>query len=139
MGKGNAVNISNLRAMNNRQRQSPEKAEQAAIVQLLESLGAKVYVLGTRRRKGDYQGTMQTPGIPDLYVFLPHVRHPQWPHAPFGATALWIEVKAEGGKLSPEQETFQCLCRNREVGHVVGGLHEVMVFLATGGWIKATA
>jgi hypothetical protein len=27
--------------------------------------------MGTTRRRGDYPGTMQTPGIPDLMAFLP--------------------------------------------------------------------
>jgi hypothetical protein len=70
-----------------------EKAEQQAIVDLLRLIGAKVYILGTKRRKGDYQGTMQTPGIPDLYAFL----HNQ---------PLWIEVKARGGNRSEAQFEF---------------------------------
>ncbi len=46
-----------------------EKAEQSDAVNVLSALG-KVYTLGTRRKKGDHQGTMQTPGISDLVVFL---------------------------------------------------------------------
>lgn len=51
----------------------PEKSEQSQIVQLLRSLGAQVYVLGNHRRKGDFAGTMQTPGLPDLQAFMPRV------------------------------------------------------------------
>ena len=43
-----------------------EKQIQADIVKLLETVGAAVYKIGTTRKKGDHQGTMQTPGIPDL-------------------------------------------------------------------------
>lgn len=49
----------------------PEKAVQQQIVHLLRSLGAHVYEIGTRRRRQDYPGTMQSPGIPDLVAFLP--------------------------------------------------------------------
>jgi hypothetical protein len=45
-------------------RRQPEKAEQAGIVKLVRALGGRVYVLGTRRKRGDFQGTMQTPGLP---------------------------------------------------------------------------
>lgn len=41
-----------------------EKPIQAAITHLLGMLGARVYVLGTRRKRGDHQGTRQTPGLP---------------------------------------------------------------------------
>lgn len=68
----------------------PEKAVQAQIVHLLRSIGANVYVLGTTRRKGDHQGTMQTPGIPDLYVFLPRLPSGLDNHI----STLWVEVKA---------------------------------------------
>jgi len=36
-------------------RRVSEKQEQQAIVDLLRLIGAKVYVLGTKRRKGDYR------------------------------------------------------------------------------------
>ena len=47
-----------------------EKEIQADIVKLLETVGAAVYKIGTKRKKGDHQGTMQTPGIPDLLAFV---------------------------------------------------------------------
>lgn len=113
-------------------RQQPEKAEQAAIVQLLRTIGARVYVLGTRRRKGDYPGTNQTPGLPDLYAFLP-----AGPHRAYAATTLWVEVKAPRGRLSAEQRAFAEACEAARQRHVVGGLDEVVVFLTIGGWLKA--
>lgn len=133
------IHRSNARAMQNRQqaekRRQPERAEQAAIVQLLESLGAKVYVLGTTRRKGDYQGSMQTPGIGDLYVFLPlhaaarlvHQRH---------SMALWVEVKAKRGRPSEDQLLFQDWCLASGVHHVLGGLDAVQNWLVDHGWLR---
>jgi hypothetical protein len=80
-----------------------EKAEQQAIVDLLRLIGAKVYILGTKRRKGDYPGTMQTTGIPDLYAFLPECgTRPR--------TSVWIEVKAADGHPSGAQLDFETLC-----------------------------
>ena len=98
-------------------RQHPERAEQRAIVQLLTHLGAKVWQLGTTRRHGDYQGTMQTPGLADLQAFLPTR----------GAfTGPWrllvIEVKAPGGRLRPEQAVYRACCVGAGVAHVVGGV-----------------
>ena len=48
-----------------------EKEIQADIVKLLETVGAAVYRIGTTRKRGDHQGTMQTAGIPDLVAFVP--------------------------------------------------------------------
>src|SRR5688572_7830522 len=59
-----------------------EKLEQTHIIQLIKSLGGRVYVLGTRRSRGkrcqncgtfvpEDQGTRQTPGVSDLITFLP--------------------------------------------------------------------
>lgn len=108
----------------------PEKVVQAQIVDLLRKVGAEVYVLGVTRRKGDYQGTMMAAGIPDLYCFLPprHVTH--W-------VTLWVEVKAEGGKLRPEQETFREMCLWASHHYLVGGLEDVTRYLQRFGWLKA--
>jgi len=59
-----------------------EKGEQAGGIKLLRTLGATVYTFGTRRSRGkacprcgtfvpEHQGTRQTPGIPDVFAFLP--------------------------------------------------------------------
>lgn len=108
----------------------PEKTEQAHIVQLLRSVGAAVYVLGTHRRRGDYQGTCQTPGLPDLMAFVPS-----------GSTVpprlLFVECKAAGGRLRVEQIDFQEHCHIAEVEHVVGDLDAVIAWLVERGVVKA--
>lgn len=109
----------------------PEKTEQAHIVQLLRSVGARVWVLGTRRRRGDYPGTMQTPGVPDLVAFV-LVRDRPKPRR-----LLWVEVKAEGGYLRPEQAEFASLCDAAGVAHVVGGLDAVLARLVSWGVVRA--
>lgn len=96
----------------------PEKHVQAAGVRLLRSLGASVYVLGTRRPRGDFPGTRQTPGIGDVYACL--ARH-----------ALWWECKAQGGRLRPEQAAFRDHCQRLGVPHVVGDLDALI------GWLEA--
>jgi hypothetical protein len=109
----------------------PEKAVQAQIVHLLRSIGASVYILGTVRPKGDTPGTRQTPGIPDLNVFLPQ-------RTPGNHTeTAWIEVKASGGILKPAQVVFQQNCKQAWHHHIVGGMDDVLVFLRAYGWVKA--
>lgn len=120
-----------------------ERVEQAHIVRLLRLIGAQVYVLGTVRRKGDYAGTMQTPGIPDLYVMLPGLavsrqsmkelllRVPVIPGEP-----LWIEVKAKSGRLRPAQVEFQQHCERMGHAHIVGGLDAVIAWLLERGFIR---
>ena len=116
-----------------------ERVEQAHIVQLLRSLGAAVYVLGTVRRRGDYPGTMQTPGLPDLYVVLPPARLPATRPTLRGHSPLWVEVKAQGGRLRPAQVAFQAQCIVAGVPHVVGGLDAVIAYLIAGGWLAAAS
>lgn len=115
----------------------PERVVQQQIVTLLRSVGAAVYVLGTVRRRGDFHGTMQTPGLPDLFAVLPASKVA----APDGAfsspTALWVEVKAEGGQLRREQAEFRAQCESAELAHVVGGVDDVIAWLIAGGWLKA--
>lgn len=113
----------------------PEKTVQQQVIHLLRDIGAAVYVLGTKRARGDWQGTRQTPGIPDLWVFLP----PRKVADHSGPTGLWIEVKADGGRLRPEQESFRYGCQLAGVGHVVGGVDEVVQHLVAGGWVQTNA
>lgn len=105
-----------------------EKVEQQHIVQLLRSLGATVYVLGTRRRKGDYQGTMQTPGIGDLYVVLPARPTPR---------PLWVEVKAKGGAVRSAQLEFAAHCEAMGHAYVRGGLDAVIAWLIAQGYLSS--
>lgn len=105
-------------------RRQPEKHEQAQIVKALKALGAAVYVLGTRRRQGDHQGTCQTHGLPDLVCFVPR------------AGQVWIEVKVTGGRLTPAQRVFALQCEQASVSHVVGGLDAVRRWLESRGVIR---
>jgi hypothetical protein len=110
-----------------------EKAEQQAIVDLLRLIGAKVYVLGTKRRRGDYQGTMQTPGIPDLFAFMPIravISARQVPHA------IWVEVKTTNGRLRPEQAAFRDHCCSTDMVHLTGGADYVSAQLKAWGFLK---
>jgi hypothetical protein len=107
-----------------------EKHEQAAIRQLLGAVGADVYVLGTRRPRGDVPGTRQTPGLPDLYALLP--ARP----GGAGSCALWIEVKTARGRLSPAQRQFQAVCHAAGVPHLTGGRDAVIAWLRAGGWLR---
>jgi hypothetical protein len=108
-------------------------------VQLIESVGGTVYVVGTRRPRGsrcrkcgefvtEHQGTCQTAGIPDLLAFLP----PR-PQAEF----VFIEAKAVDGRLSTPQREFRDLCLGARLAHVVGGLDAVIAFLLERGRLLA--
>ena len=111
-----------------------EKVEQAHIVQLLRSIGSRVYVLGTHRRRGDYPGTMQTEGVPDLMVFLP-ARDPETPSR---RLFLFVEVKAHSGRMRPEQAAFRELCLDADVVHRVGGLDDLIAWLVDRDYVKAS-
>ena len=114
-----------------------EKEIQADIVKLLKTVGAAVYQIGTTRKKGDHQGTMQTPGIPDLVAFamVPGLASP---HAPFvvHVEQLWIEVKRPGGTMSAPQRLFRTQAVTAGCELVVGGVDEVLVWLKDRGVVK---
>lgn len=126
-----------------------EKAVQAQIVHALRSVGAVVYVLGRPPRKETaYMGTGQTAGIPDLYVLLPNAPWRPTPESggfatyglkSHGAHGLWIEVKAKGGRLRPQQAEFARLCHDAGHPHLVGGLDEVLAYLQERGYVKEVA
>jgi hypothetical protein len=119
------------RGTGTRQPQVSEKQEQAAIVELLRSVGGWVYVLGTRRPRGDsHHGTCQTPGIPDLYAFVPNRRSgPE-------RIALWVEVKTPTGRPSEAQEDFEHSCRVSGTHHVMGGCDDVADWLKLAGLLR---
>lgn len=120
-----------------------EKDEQSLSVQVLESIGATVYALGTRRPRGrtcptcgtfvaEHQGTCQTPGIADLVVFLP---------APRGAAGgarpiLFVEQKAAGGRFSPRQQEFRALAEASPAAYVAGTVDDVIRFLEARGYLR---
>ena len=102
-------------------RRHPERDEQASIVRLLRTVGGETWVSGTTRRRGDYQGTMMTPGWPDVVSFLP---------APDGGRVLLVvEVKGLGGRLRPDQVRFRDCCLAAGIAHVTGGVDAVIAWL----------
>lgn len=129
----------------------PEKTVQAQIVAALRSVGAKVYVIGRPpRRDAVHKGTGQTPGIADLLVFLPKAPRavPSLPERlADGSTVirtkpahqLWVECKAAGGRLSPEQRSFRDFCALAGVPHLVGGLDDVLAYLVQHGYVTECA
>lgn len=106
-----------------------ERQEQTAIVKLLRSLGGQVYVIGTVRPTGDFHGTCQTPGIPDLLCFLPPLQRMHLPRLVF------IEVKAAGGRMRPAQQEFREQCRGI-VDHLVGNADVVIAWLTAQGYLR---
>jgi hypothetical protein len=111
-----------------------EKRVQAQIVSLIQAIGGQVNVIGRPSPKDGrtHRGTGQTPGLPDLYAFLPlRVDVPM--------RGVWIEVKAAGGKLRPEQRLFMEMCHAAGVPHILGGVDQVVAYLQAGGWVKADA
>jgi len=108
----------------------PEKVEQQHIVTLLRSLGARVYVLGHASPKDGrtHRGTGQTPGIADLEAFISK-------RGELTRTLLKIEVKAAGGRLSPEQRDYQHECQAANVAHIVGGYDAVVAWLLEHGFL----
>jgi hypothetical protein len=127
-----------------------EKVIQSQIVQALRTVGAAVYVLGRPpRHESARMGTGQTPGIPDLYVLLPDSPWHRTPEgggfATYGSKAqtcahgLWIECKAAGGRLRPQQAEFERLCGGAGIPHLVGDLDVVLAYLAQHGYIKERA
>lgn len=125
-----------------RPRQRLEKFEQADSAALLTSVGGKVYVLGTRRPRGrncptcgtfvaEHQGTRQTPGIADLFCFLP-------PTATDDGRAVWVESKARDGRLSAEQKDFRDWCQRVALDHITGGLEAVIAWLVWRGRLKTS-
>jgi hypothetical protein len=145
-GVGRRKKVAYLRATMSPEAETPpkprlEKFEQADGIKLLQSLGAKVYTLGTRRPRGtrcrqcgafvaESQGTRQTPGLPDVYAVLPGDRERT-------SRALWWEVKrATGGRLSSAQEEFRDLCLASDTAHVDGSVDALIAWLTTNGYLR---
>jgi hypothetical protein len=120
-----------------------EKVEQAHIVQLARTLGCTVMVLGTVRRGstcpqcgawvGGHRGTQQTPGIPDLEVWLP-ARAATNGHAQ--ELVKW-ETKASDGAFSPEQLAYRALCAEGGVTWGCGTFANFEQFCAGRGLLSA--
>jgi hypothetical protein len=110
-----------------------EKAEQAAIVDLVRKTGGKAYILGNTRRKGDYPGTMQTPGIADLWLELGAVVRRQDALLPVG---LWWEVKAQAGRVRPEQLEFEASCQRTGTPYGRGTCNDFIAWLVAQGRLR---
>lgn len=115
---------------------------QAHGVALLRSIGGKVYIIGhpSPADGRTHRGTGQTPGLPDVFAFLPPRRlwadeAPTPP--PAKPIALWWEAKGAGGRLRPEQAEFRSLCLDAELQHVVGDLDALIAFLCEHHYCKA--
>ena len=113
-----------------------EKEIQADIVKLLETVGAAVYRIGTKRKKGDHQGTMQTPGIPDLCAFVTFPRSQHVSEHMTHCVQLWIEVKRPGEAMSEAQWEFLRNARDAGCEHLVGGVDDVLDWLKARGVVK---
>ena len=111
-----------------------EKDIQADIVKLLESVGAAVYRIGTTRKRGDHQGTMQTPGIPDLLAFVAVPFPLSTLHK--ATVQLWIEVKRPDGTMGYAQTRFRLRALEAGCEHVTGGIDEVVDWLERRGVVK---
>ena len=120
-----------------------EKVEQAQILELLKAIGASWYEIGRPRARLCWYckkpskdlGMRQTPGIPDLWVFLPAKKN----SGPFVTpTFLWIEAKrAKDGRLSDEQRDFRDECRRRGIPHVDGSYDRVVDWLQSHRFLEA--
>ena len=113
-----------------------EKGEQLAIRDLMKTLGAAEYVLGTVRRKGDHPGTMQTPGLPDLQFFLPEKRV----EMKLYRTRRFVVVeakRAKGGRFSSEQIEYRGLALAAGIDYIGGSLDDVIAWLIAEGYLSA--
>lgn len=126
-----------------------EAVEQRGIIDLLVAAGCRygtkkdqetdIYVLGTKRSRylpNLAHKTRQTPGIPDLYTFLPRVRKIELPTLP--PAAVWIEVKALDGRSSPAQERFAERAQLRDIPYLIGGVDVVRRFLEKHGFLRGS-
>lgn len=100
----------------------PEKTVQAAVIRLYRQFGCVVNSLSQPR------ATMQTPGIPDLYI-----------HCTKKAASWWHETKAVDGKPSEAQLDF--FARENICGGtvVLGGVDAAKLQLRAIGLIKENA
>jgi hypothetical protein len=121
-----------------------EKVEQRNTVDLLTRIGAKVYEIGRPRQQKCHAcgaqskdlGTRQTPGIPDLFVFLPIGRS----NGPIARPRyVWIEMKRQGATesdLTTEQKEFREFCRERSITRIDGAFDKVVDWLASHGFVR---
>ena len=98
-----------------------EREIRAEGVKLLRALGCRVEVFSENR------ATRNTPGVPDVYAFLPN-----------GRGTVWWESKRPGGITGPDQRGFEAWCYMCGQPYVRGGVPELRHFLAGLGILDAT-
>jgi hypothetical protein len=82
-----------------------EKAWEGGCIDLFRAAGGTVYKLSQPRR------TMQSEGLPDLYVLFPR-----------RGLGFWFEVKRPGAELRPAQQQFRELALRSGERHFWGAL-----------------
>lgn len=115
--------------------------EQRAGVQLLQAVGAALYIFGTRRSRGTRcpkchefvanrdHSTRQTPGPADVLGFISD--------ADGRELMFWWESKAGSGRMTPDQRQFRERCLRASVIHIVGDSRAVCDWLVSIGRVKA--
>ena len=93
--------------------QASEKSIQHWCAQTFRAAGCLVYNLSQAR------ASKQTPGLPDLWVFVPR-----------RGTAFWFETKSPRGVQSEAQAAFQASCEGCGIRYVMGGMEEARAILA---------
>jgi hypothetical protein len=84
-----------------------EKAIHAAVIDHWRTAGFPGTLVATIPNEGAFGQPGLTKGLPDLLVLSPEL--------PVG----FIELKADKGKLSPDQEAFAAMCAAMEIHHAV--------------------
>lgn len=119
-----------------------EKIEQTTGERLLDFIHAAIYRLGTRRPRGrkcskcgefvpEHQGTRQTPGLPDVLIFLKEPDNRR--------RLLWWEAKRPGGgKESDDQSTFRELCAAAGIDHCLGDSEALTAWLIEHGYVRTS-
>lgn len=131
-----------------------EKTEQAHIVQLAQTVGCAVTVYGTVRRGSrcpkcaewvaGHRGTQQTPGIPDLEIWLPSGARVATVgrFAQLQRVLVKWETKSESrartkrGGLSDDQVAYRALCDDAGVIWRSGSFNDFIAFLVDQGLVR---
>lgn len=131
-----------------RGRSKPEAAEQEKLRRLLLAMGAKFWIAGTTRKKGDHPGTMMTPGLPDVpFVFLPRrvgmidseLRKERFTLYDLLVVEMKSPVeyrKKEHGR-SKEQIEFAHYCELAGINYVCGDFDVVVRWFIKHGYLRA--
>ena len=131
-------------------RRHPERDEQEAVKRLLIAIGAKFYIAGTTRKRGDHQGTMQTPGLADMpLVFLPRYKRAGldrpddggYPETMYELVVIEMKsptaAKAKSGGLSTVQAELKHYCQMAGVPYIHGDATAVVQWLIDHAYLRA--